>query len=83
MLAVENDSVDDTKIVLSNWKKTSNSITILSDNYGVETIIETEDGVDKFFSNHRISHMSSLTYLYFTASFFYTTKYIDAHKLPK
>lgn len=59
VIAVENDSIDGTKRVLSDWEKTSNSISILSNNYGVETIIETEDGVDKNFSNHRISHMSA------------------------
>jgi hypothetical protein len=69
VIAVENDSVDDTKLVLSNWKKTSNNVTILSNNYGVETIIETEDGVDKSFSNHRISHMSA-----------YRNQYLDALK---
>ena len=67
VIAVENDSIDGTKLVLSDWEKTSNSITTLSDNYGVETIIETDDGIDKNFSNHRISHMSAYRNQYLEA----------------
>ena len=67
VIAVENDSIDGTKLVLSDWAKTSNSITTLSDNYGVETIIETDDGIDKNFSNHRISHMSAYRNQYLEA----------------
>ena len=67
VIAVENDSVDDTKHVLSNWKDKSNNITILSNDYGVKTIIETEDGVDKYFSDHRISRMSAYRNQYLEA----------------
>jgi hypothetical protein len=67
VIAVENDSVDDTKQVLSNWTKTSKNITILSNDYGVKTIIETKDGVDKNFSSHRISRMSAYRNQYLEA----------------
>ena len=69
VIAVENDSIDDTKLVLSDWEETSDHITILSNNYGIKTIIETGDSVDKNFSNHRISHMSA-----------YRNQYLDALK---
>lgn len=58
VVAIENDSIDGTKDVLTHWKESEAGITVISNDYGIDTIVETDDGVDASFSDHRIGRMA-------------------------
>lgn len=65
VVVVENDSLDDTKLVLDNWKNTSKGVTIISENFGSLTIPEksaeiTSPGT----SYYRIDKMSFYRNIY-------------------
>lgn len=69
VIAIENDSVDDTKSVLLNWQKSSEQVRVISSDYGVKTILQMNDGSDPSYSNHRISKMA-----------YYRNKYMEELK---
>ena len=58
IIIFENDSIDNTKIILEEWSSKSSNIHIDSENYGTSTIKEgLSQGVNKYYSKYRISKM--------------------------
>ncbi|MCU4166186.1 hypothetical protein [Carboxylicivirga caseinilyticus] len=65
VIVVENDSVDDTKTVLANWKNQSDDVHVIGEDTQQITIPrKTQDGVNPFYSRHRIEKMSRFRNMY-------------------
>ena len=66
VVVVENDSIDNTKKIINDWKKYSTNVHINSTDYGVITIPKHEEipSISRFFSDHRISLMAKYRNIY-------------------
>ncbi len=65
VIVVENDSIDDTKAILANWKTQANDVHILGEDTKQLTIpVKKKDGVNPFYSHHRIEKMSRFRNMY-------------------
>jgi len=58
IIIVENDSVDETKDLLRNWSESQDGVQLISTDTGIKTIQQKSDGVNPWFSEHRISLMA-------------------------
>lgn len=66
VVLVENDSKDNTKEVLAEWKLNSNNIHVISEDFGTATIPEVSFAhpKSKYFSGHRIQKMAKYRNIY-------------------
>lgn len=65
VVVVENDSIDDTKLILKNWNKNFNDVSIISKNYGTLTIPKVSDEIiSPNTSFYRISKMAYYRNIY-------------------
>lgn len=66
VVVVENDSVDNTKVLLKKWKEDSNNVVVISEDYGTETIPEQnfKHPKSRFFSKYRIEKMAKYRNIY-------------------
>jgi len=59
VIVFENDSIDKTKEVLKKWSEKDDKVLVFSSDIGKETIVEKNNGFNKYFSNNRISKMTN------------------------